>query len=187
MHPTIIGTARRSSIALLLVLAACGDEGERGMPEASPDGAAGQTATPSPAASAGSSTRLELNISGGPFAGTHQVTDNASCTLDRDTWMVAAGSPGGRGVTQALLMLEGVPPTGGSSGEVTLMVGFGNPMNEADPNSGLISLDPEGGEGTGTGTVRRDGGRAVIELNGTTGDGARVSAVVQCERVTGIQ
>jgi hypothetical protein len=189
MHPhfplAVRRTLGRSSVALLIAIAACGDNGTTR--DTTSEGALGQSATPSPAAAVGSSTQLEMRISGGQFAGTHQATDNVTCTSDRETWMFASSRPGDRGLTQVLLMLEGVQPTGGSSREVSLTAQFGDPMRETSPDAGSISIDPVGGEGTGSGTVRREGRAAVIEVDGTTGDGAQVSVVVRCESVAGLQ
>jgi hypothetical protein len=189
MHPTFVSSARRSSglcsLALLLALSACGGEGTDGTTrEASPAGAGEQTAVPPAGAS---SNRLELTISAGPFAGTHQVTDDVTCVADPSGWVVASNRPGSQGVSQTLLVLEGVPLTGGSSPEVSFTAHFGDAMDDSSPNSGSVSVDPAGGEGAGTGTVRRDGRGAVIEVDGTTSDGARVSAVTRCGTVAGIQ
>jgi hypothetical protein len=192
MHPPFAAFARRffgrSALALLLAFAACGDGGDRVTPgDSSPGGVNQQTGTPSPAPSAAASTGIELRVGGGQFAGTHQVTDNVTCTVDPGTWMVSSSRPGDQGVTQVLLLLEGVQPAGGSSQDVSLMVHFGDPMGGTSTNSGSISIDPAGGEGTGSGTVRRDGRGAVIEVDGTTSDGARVSAVTRCASVAGTQ
>jgi hypothetical protein len=192
MHPFFLASARRalglSAVALLLALSACGDDGAgRTSHEASPDGVAGQTVAPSPAASGASAAQLEVKISEGPFAGTHQATGNVTCVAEPGTWVVSTSRPGDRGITQASLVLEGVQPTGGSSQQMSFAVHFGDLMDDASTTSGTVFLDPAGGEGTGTGTVRRDGRGAVIEVDGTTGDGVLVSAVVRCETVAGIQ
>jgi hypothetical protein len=192
MHPFFLASARRASglsaVALLLALSACGDDGAgRTSQEASPDGAAGQTVAPSPAASAASAAGLELRIGEGPFAGTHQAPGSVTCVAEPGTWVISMDRPGDRGITQALLVLEGVQPTGGSSQQVSFTVQFGDPMDDTSTASGSVFLDPAGGEGTGTGTVRRDGRGAVIEVDGTTGDGVRVSAVIRCETVAGVQ
>jgi hypothetical protein len=188
MHPHVAISVRRtlgrSSLALLIAVAACGDNGTTR--DSTPEGVLGQSATPAPAAPAVTSTQMEMRISGGQFAGTHQATDNVACTLDQDTWMVTSSRPGDQGLTQVLLMVDGVQPTGGSSREVSLMATFGDPMRVTSPNAGSISVDPVGEEGTGSGTVRREGRAAVIEVDGTTGDGDRVSLVVRCESVSGL-
>jgi hypothetical protein len=171
MHPTFVSSARRSfglcSVALLLVISACGgDNGDGTTGEAYPDGAGGQTDAPS---SGASSERLELTISGGPYAGTHEITDGVYCAAEPGTW-VASVDPflGDRGLNTLQLNLKGVPVTGGSSTQVGLMAVFGEPET-------IIAFD-----GTGTGTARLEGEGAVIELNGTSTDGAAVSVVVQC-------
>lgn len=190
MHPTFAyiarGTLSLSAVALLLVLSACGAEDEDGTTgEAAPVSTAEQAAAPSPTPGA-SATRLEIEIGGGPFAGTHRVTDNVSCTAEPGTWMVASSNPGSQGPTQVLLLLEGVPVTGGSSRELSFVAHFGDPMDDTGTDSGSVTLDPAGGEGSGNGTVRRDGRGAVIEVDGATSDGAKVSAVVRCENVAGV-
>ena len=90
-------------------------------------------------------------------------------------------------ISQFLLMLQEVPPTGGSSQNVNFTVVFGDPMDETSTNSGMIGLSAVAGGGTGTGTARRDGRGAVIEVEGTTHDGAKISAVIRCENVEIIQ
>jgi hypothetical protein len=190
MHMPIHATVRRfispASLALLLAVGACGGNDDRGVAGDAPaTDVTAQNASRSATTTSASATSLEIRISGGQHAGTHQVSDNVSCTVDPGTWMVTASRPGDQGLTQVLLLLEGVQPTGGSSGEVSLMAQFGDPMSGTGPNSGSISLDPAGGEGTGSGTVRREGRGAVIELNGTTSDGAQVSAVIRCATVAG--
>jgi hypothetical protein len=192
MHPFILASARRtfglSAVALLLALSACGDDGAGGTShEASSDGVAGQTVAPSPSASGASAAQLEVRISEGPFAGTHQAPGNVTCVAEPGTWVMSTNRPGDRGITQATLVLEGVQPTGGNSQQMSFVVHFGDPMDDTSATAGTVFLDPAGGEGTGTGRVRRDGQGAVVEVDGTTGDGVRVSAVIRCETVAGIQ
>ncbi len=163
------------SLSLLFALTACGgDDGNDGMAgEAPPSGVAEQAAAPAPAMRGASSAPLELRISEGDFAGTHQMTGAMSCIAQPGTWMVTANRPGNEGITQVLMTLEGVPVTGGTSSQMGFMAHFGD--------SGTMSFGSEVAEGSGTATARRDGQGAVIEVNGTTEDGADVSAAIRCE------
>lgn len=195
MQPIAISSTPRSfglsSLVLLLGLAACGGEDASGTAgEAPPAGVAEQSAAPSPGVvpappRGASSARIELKIGGGPLAGTHEATENVACVTDPGTWMVTSSGVGSQGITTLLLMVEGVPPTGGSSPEMSLTVHFGDPMSDAGAGSGSVTVDPAGGEGTGTATVRRDGPGAVIEVDGTTSNGETVSAVIRCGAVAG--
>ena len=134
-----------------------------------------------------SSDRLELNISDGPFAGTHQVTGDMDCFAQPGVWGAGLTRMGDPAISQFLLMLQGVPPTGGSSQDVNFTVVFGDPMDETSTDSGMIGLSAVAGGGTGTGTAKRDGRGAVIEVEGTTHTGAKISAVIRCENIEIIQ
>jgi hypothetical protein len=190
MFPTARRTSGFTSVVLLLALAACGGDGGGGAsPEGSPEGVADRTSSPAAGSTAAGvqGTRIDLTVTGGAFAGTHQLTENVACVSEPGNWMVSSTRQGDQGLTQILLLVDDVPATGGSSEEMSLMATFGDPMNDSATNSGTLTLDPVAGEGTGSATVRRDGRAAVLEVNGTTAEGARVSAVVRCESVAGSQ
>lgn len=190
MHPIFITAALRSfglsSPVLLLALSACGGGDANGTAREGSSASAGEQTAASSPAPVSSSVPFELKISQGPFAGTHHMTDNVNCTAEPGTWMVTSGRPGTQGITQVLMTLEGVPVAGGSSQELAFMATFGDPMDDSNPNSGTMSFGQGVGEGTGTGTVRRNGRSAVIEVVGTTGDGADVSVAVRCATVAGV-
>ena len=134
-----------------------------------------------------SSDRLELKISDGPFAGTHQMTGDMDCFAQPGVWGAGLTRMGDPAISQFLLMLQEVSPAGGSSQNVNFTVVFGDPMDETSTNSGMIGLGAVAGGGTGTGTAKRDGRGAVIEVEGTTQSGAKVSAVIRCQNVEIIQ
>jgi hypothetical protein len=87
--------------------------------------------------------------------------------------MVTSSRPCNEGITQVLMTPERVPVTGGTSSQMGFVAHFWGLRH--------MSFGSEEAEGSGTATARRDGQGAVIELNGTTEDGADVSAVIRCE------
>lgn len=195
MHPTPVSSARRRSVlralgprslALLLALTACGgDEADGTARDASPDLTAEQSAAPArdPSGAEGSTDRLEVTIGEGPFAGTHQATGDMSCSAQPGVWGATLTVEGGQAMSEVLLMLQGVPVTGGSTQEVNFTITFGDPMDDESENAGLVGIGAVAGGGSGTGTVKREGRGAVIEVEGTTYYGAKVSAVVRCATV----
>lgn len=198
MHPTSVSSNRfppalRSfgarSLFLLLALTACGgDEANGTAPEPSsvaPAEAAGETGAPSqdPSGTEGSSDRLEVTISKGPFAGTHQAEGDMGCYAQPGIWGAGLTVEGDQRMSEVLLMLQGVPVAGGSTEDVNFTITFGDPMDEMSENSGLTGIGAVAGGGSGTGTVKREGRGAVIEVEGTTHYGAKISAVVRCATV----
>jgi hypothetical protein len=164
---------------VLFAVTACGgnDANTGTAGESSPASAAGQAAAPGPATAGGATAaQSEIRIGGGPFAGTHPVAGHA-CVVQPGTWMVSSSSPGNQGLTQFLLMLEGVQATGGSSSQVGVTAHFGD--------SGTVSFGSEVGEGSATATARREGRGGVVEVDGTTGDGEKVSVLIRCETLAG--
>ena len=133
---------------------------------------------------------IELKISEGPFAGTHQVTGDMDCAVlaqQPGTWMAGLIRMGDPAISEVGLSLQGVPVSGGSSQEVIFSVTFGDPTDETSTSGGMIYLPPAAAGGTSTGRARRDGRGAVIEVEGTTQSGAKISAVIRCENVKVIQ
>lgn len=174
------------SLVLLLALTACGgDEADGAAREASPAPAAEQPVAPAqdPSGAEGSSDRLEVAISEGPFAGKHEATGDMDCFAQPGIWGASLTVEGDQAMSEVLLMLQGVPVTGGSTQEVNFTITFGDPMDDMSENAGLVGIGAVAGGGSGTGTVKREGRGAVIEVEGSTHYGAKISAVVRCATV----
>lgn len=180
------------SILLLVMLAsaACGDrDAQAGV--AAPAGAGAADAGSGNAGEEGSSSsdgtapgRLDVTLDRPPFAGTHQLAGEMQCHVYDGTWQAGMEVERERGPSGMLLMLKGVPATGGSTDQATFAVTFGpNVTDEVDPNSGLVEIHGAEAGGDARGTVTREGAGAVLTLEGTTHYGARVSATVRCGTV----
>ena len=184
MNPTFASSARRSfglgSLALLFALAACGGEDAN---TTAREASAGVAETPGTSAD-----RLELTISNGPFAGTHQVAHNFDCAAQPGSLFMTLDREGNQGITQSSLILQGVPVTGGSTSQVQLVVAFADMADAA--GSSMVALSTMAGAGaeagSATGTTRREGRGAVIEVEGTNHDGVELAAVIRCETLDGI-
>ncbi len=167
-------------LAVVLGFTACGDLGanDRPAPEQRSSEASDQ-----PAPNQSSSDAYELNIGSGPFAGTHQDTGDMGCNRTAGMWLAGLDRlERERGVSGFSLMLPGVPATGGSTEEVNLGVTFGQ-NDDMSGNFGLLGIGGAVGGGAGRATVEREGKGAVIRIEGTTQDGAPISAVVRCRTV----
>ncbi len=138
---------------------------------------------------AGGDDRFEVKITQGkakspvPFEGTHIASGEMSCSSTaNDIWAanITVKKPSGNGLTEVLVMLTGVPASGGKTEEVNLGLTFGQLDDE---NGAVLGIGAAVGGGTGTGTVQRDGKGAVIKIEGFTHYGAAISAVVECKTV----
>lgn len=162
------GRARLLLLSTALGFAACGDAGAQDRP------------TPEQSAT----DWLEVSLSKPPFAGTHQVTGDMACFAQDGIWGAGITLDRDRGLTNMLLMLTGVPASGGSTQEVQFALTFGQIDDMSANAAGGIGIGSLAGGGTGTATVEREGGAAVIRVEGTTHYGARVSAVIRCRTVS---
>jgi hypothetical protein len=184
---------RTSGLALVtvLLLVACGDA------EAPDQAGAGQaaggaydqpTAEPNPgppsadvATGTGSSDSYELSIGGGSFAGTHQGNGDLGCFAQNGMWGATVSHQRERGVSDMLVMLTGVPATGGSTEAVNIGVTFGQ-MDDDSGNFGMVGIGEMYG-GAGRATVEREGRGATIRINGAIHDGTSLAAVIRCGAV----
>lgn len=188
-------TRRRSTLLLFPLLAIIGvsacESGAQDQPvrEASSAGAEAQ----SPVREAGSADRSDVRatspeqpgsedtyvvtIGSGPFAGTHRGADQITCTAYDETWSAEFDEERERGVSSLSLNLEGVPETGGSTENVSLLVTFGQ---LGAPGGGGVGIGGPGIGGTARATVERQGSGAVIRVEGETGYGAAMSVMVRC-------
>jgi hypothetical protein len=185
----VMRPGRRSAgtalLALLFLLAACGGDRPGGTGETASGMEGEQAATRNDAASTGDSAdRLELTITERPFPGTHEVTGDMACFAQPGIWGAGISRLGDPGISEFLLLVQGVPVTGGSSDQVEFSVTFGDVMNDdTGQSSGLVGIGAASGGGSGTATVTRDGRRATIEVAGTSNHGTAISAVIRCASV----
>lgn len=191
-----IHTSHSLLLLVMLAAAACGDRdaqagvatpgvaapGERGTAEGSATGGEDRSSdgtTPG---------RVEVAIDIQPFPGTHQLAGEMQCHVFDGTWQAGIEQERDRGLSGVLLMLQGVPATGGTTDRVTFAATFGaNVMDEVDPNSGLVEIHGAEIGGDARGTVTREGAGAVLTVEGTTHYGARVAATVRCDTVDVMQ
>jgi hypothetical protein len=184
------GVGRRpvgmSLLALLFVLTACGGDGAGDNADATVSDRGDQQAglQTDAAATGDSEDRLELTISGGRFAGTHEVTGDMACFAQPGIWGAGLSRLGDPGISEYLLLLQGVPVTGGTTDQVELAVTFGDVMaDETGQNSGLVGISAASGGGSGTASVTTAGRGATIEVTGTSNHGAPLTAVIRCASV----
>lgn len=173
--------------ALMFSLAACGSDARQdASTESGGDVDRGAMRADAPDSSRGSPKegRIDATIAGPAFAGRHQVRDDMQCTSTAGIWQ--AGFENGRktGLSAALVMLQGIPASGGTSDNTTLTLTFGDPMTEViDTNAGLVQLHPRALGFDAHGTVKREGKGAVITVEGTAQGAGRVTVVVHCASV----
>lgn len=190
-----IRTTRWAALVAVLALAACGG-GDARADAAAPaeSGAAGGASSDAPAGSAvpgatagaGSAGRVDVTISKAPFAGTHQMSGDMMCNMFNGMWQATLEQDRAAGLSGMLVMLKGVPATGGSTDQVTLNLVFGH-GTEMSTDAGVIDVHGSETGGDGRGSVTREGESAVLRVEGTTFTGARVEAVVRCGAVDFLQ
>jgi hypothetical protein len=175
-----------SVLALLFVVTACGGDGsgdDAGGAVAQRDGQQAGTAS-DPAATGDSADRLQVTISERPFPGMHEVTGDMACFAQPGIWGAGISRLGDPGISEFLLMLQGVPVTGGSTEQVEFSVTFGDVMTDpTGESSGLVGIGGAVGGGTGSATVTPEGRGATIEVEGTSNHGTAIRAVVRCANV----
>ena len=137
--------------------------------------------------------RFEVQVSGGVpphWDGVHTLTGDMACHStgghpSGNIWGATFELPSvhsGHTLKSVLVMLIGVPASGGQTGAVDFWMQFG----ELDHDEGnLIGVGDSMGQGagSGTGTVERRGRGAVIRIEGTSNQGHQLSAVVECATV----
>lgn len=127
--------------------------------------------------------RIEVTIAGPAFAGRHEVSGDMQCHSTAGIWQAMYETDRKSGLSTALVMLQGVPASGGTSEQVTLNLMFGQVEDDLDPNSGMVDLYARGLGGDARGTVTREGKGAVLTIEGTTPHAGRVTTVVRCASV----
>jgi hypothetical protein len=118
-----------------------------------------------------------------PFEGIHIAAGDMQCSSTaNDIWnaTIAIKKPSGKGLTEVLVFLTGIPASGGKTEDVNLGLTFGE-LHEDD--TAALGIGAAVGGGTGVATVERKGNGAVIKIEGSTHYGAGISAVVECKKV----
>lgn len=125
---------------------------------------------------------FEVTLVGSPRAGTHRGTGNLGCMVYNGLWQASWEAPEATGLSALMLQLKEVAPSGGSSEKVSFTAVFGS---QTDVEGVTALVDVHGSEfgRDGRGTVTREGKAAVIRIEGTAPQGARVTAVLRCGSV----
>jgi hypothetical protein len=135
------------------------------------------------AAAVGATTVFHLTLVGGPDGGIYDIaTSERSCSHAgggaRASWAGLYANPADpSGVTAVQFR---VPVEEGQTSDFSLSVNVGN---LPDGRNYLVDgRRPWGENGRGIATVQRRGAGSVVRLTGTTAEGVRIEAVVQCRQ-----
>lgn len=181
-------TSRLPALVALLALGACGG----GDAEARASDVSSTPGGPAPsvsAADAGGASAVvsgadafEVTLSGPPYAGTHRVDGDLKCMVFQGLWQAGWEGRHESGLSALLVQLKEIPASGGASDKLALSVVFGS---QDDPDGMMAVIDVHGSEfgRDGRATVTRDGGAAVLRVEGTAQHGARVTAELRCASV----
>lgn len=121
-------------------------------------------------------TELSIRVTvTGAHAGTYTGASGAPC-VDTQDGLVAGYMPAAveQGLRSLRLVVAGQSPAG--SADFTLTFALAR-MNRT---YATYTLEPRNGSGSGTARTMRGGGRATLDVTGTTGDGTRITVRVQC-------
>ena len=127
--------------------------------------------------------RIEVTLTGPAFPGRHEVTSGMQCHATAGIWQATYESNRTAGLSGALVMLQGVPASGGASEQVTANLVFGQVTDDVDPNAGMVDLHARALGGDATGSVRREGRGAVLTIEGTSANAGKVTVTVHCASV----
>ena len=172
-------------LALAALTAACGASGSTPAPATSGTALNGLSTPPpvgvasAPAQQGGGATTVTVVLTGGGAPGTYTGTDDPNCSfgLVPGAWGVQFSiASASAGQLSSVQLMDPTNPASASG--VTLLVTVG-------PLLGGVNYDmnPVSG-GSATATVNDNGSTAVIHATGTTPDGAKVDATINCPTVT---
>jgi hypothetical protein len=174
----------RRAILMLCVLfatvAACGQGSSATGPQAPASQGGQPQATPTPTVGAGGSGTAvsHLEVQGGPQAGSYDATGPKS-----DCNMSATGSGatyGDTAKTEGLSLLMFSSGEGGASpAKFYFLVGFGATIM-SQPVLEISTLDPTTANGSGTAVLDDKGATIKWTIAGTTKDGAKIKATIEC-------
>jgi TM2 domain-containing membrane protein YozV len=144
-----------------------------------------QVDIPDPAVAArGAITVIHLTVVGGPDGGIYDIaTADRACSHraagDQPSWAGLYANP--EDPSRITAVQFRVPVNQGESSDFMLSVNVGN---LPDGRSYLVdSRRPWGENGRGSATVEPRGAGSVVRLTGTTAEGVRIEATVQCREV----
>jgi hypothetical protein len=164
----------------VLTLGACGDRDVDARQSATAEVGAGGEASQN--AARGSNDRFEVTLDRPPFEGPHQVSGDMGCMMYNGIWQATYEARGAEGLSQMLVQIKEVPAAGGSTDKLTLSVMFGQ-VDDLGGTAALIDVHGSEFERDGRGTVTREGRGAVLRIEGTAANDARVTAVLRCASV----
>ena len=167
-------------VLTVLALASCGDRAAEAHPPAA-SGALASAGDGRPEVR-GSADRFEVTLDGTPFAGTHEGAGNLGCMMFNGLWQASYEAQAQTGVSALMVQLKEVPAAGGSTDRLTFSAVFGQ-MDDMSGNAGMVDLAGSEFGGDARATVTREGQGAVLRIEGTAPQGARVTAVLRCASV----
>ncbi|MBA3890955.1 MAG: hypothetical protein H0X64_10525 [Gemmatimonadaceae bacterium] len=144
--------------------------------------AAGSSAAPSAAPARGGGDAFEVIVAGAHHAGTHRGSGTLGCMVYNGLWQATWEAPEETGLSALMLQLKEVPASGGSSTKLSFTAVFGSQV-VADAVTGMMDVHGSEFGRDGRGMVTREGKGAVIRVEGTAQQGARVTAVLRCASV----
>jgi hypothetical protein len=121
---------------------------------------------------------VNITVSRGPAAGTHDVNGETLCVFANGTW-IASYSDYPKLETQAVIYDVG--RDGGTSQNLQYTAVFGDPGDESDPGT-MLTVAPQMATGLEA-TIALGGGTGEVRLQGVLEDGNRISARFSCTEV----
>ncbi len=129
---------------------------------------------------------ITLQVSGGDHAGDYElIQDDSSCLYgsgNGDDWRILTSvqTSDPAAMSTFLLLVPSGSEAAAGSPNFFISAGFG----EYGGDDYLeVILEPEGGNGTGTVTIAKDGDHATLSVSGQTSAGVSLSATVTCNHV----
>lgn len=181
MHRTRAHRAPRVLLVLALLAAgSCGDRSAEAVPPAA--SAAAPTGGDGRADAGSSADRFEVTLDATRFAGTHAGSGDLGCMMYNGVWQASYEAQAETGVSALIVQLKDVPAAGGSTDRLTFSVVFGQ-MDDMSGNAGMVDLVGSEFGGDARATVTREGGGAVLRIEGTAQQTGRVTAVLRCATV----
>ena len=164
---------------LVLSLAACGGSGA--------DASDADAAADGGSADQPAGVRARVVLTGGPDAGTYEGTPAGATCIDYQSGGIDGlgaayyAEPGSKGIVSIDFGTKSKVPTAGETRSFGFTVGIAKAPTDAITAMGTSYIvRPEDGRGTGTATVAGSAPRYTVRVAGTTADGVKVDATLEC-------
>jgi hypothetical protein len=131
--------------------------------------------------------KAHVVLTGGSHSGTYDATPAGSSCLNYQSTSLDGlgiayfGEPGTKGIASIDFGTQAKVPTAGATDDFGFTVGIGTGDTSALAAMGTnFVVRPKDGRGKGTATVKGSGPRYTVVVSGTTDDGVKVDATLEC-------